>query len=149
MKRHVLALVALSASLLTAGYVLGQNKAAPAPAAAKPQKSVRVATLKSVDANREFQANVQLMQAQRLAVQELTKAMETEKDSKKKAEMKADIEKRVAKLNDDNQKMQKAYGFSLSRSYTMEIEVSHIYMLVSDEEAAQLEKAEKEQNKKK
>ena len=39
--------------------------------------------------------------------------------------------------------MQKAYGFSLSRNYTMEIETAHIYMQVTDEEAARVDAASK------
>jgi len=46
----------------------------------------------------------------------------------------------LAKLNEDNQKMIKTYGFSLDRTYTIAIEKADVYMLVSDEEAAKLEK---------
>ena len=41
-----------------------------------------VATLKTAEANREFQANVQLLQAQRQAAVEINSAMEKEKDAK-------------------------------------------------------------------
>lgn len=146
MKRHTLTLLALSAALLTAGPALGQNKdkAGKAPAAPAPQqqKLVKVATLKTAEANREFQANVQLLQAQRQAAVEINSAMEKEKDAKKKKELKTQLDQLMAKLNENNEKMQKAYGFSLTRNYTMEIETSHIYMLVSDEEAAKIEKAQ-------
>ena len=147
MKRHSLTVLALCASLLTAGYALGQNKAASksAPAAAAPQqKLVRVATLKTVEANREFQANVQLLQAQRQAAVELNSTMEKEKDPKKQKELKAQLDAMLAQLNENNDKMQKAYGFSLTRNYTMEIETSHIYLQVTDEEAAKIEKAQAE-----
>ena len=146
MKRHTLTLLALGAALVTAGPVLGQNKdkAGKAPAAPAPQqqKLVKVATLKTAEANREFQANVQLLQAQRQAAVEINSAMEKEKDAKKKKELKTQLDQLMAKLNENNDKMQKAYGFSLTRNYTMEIETSHIYMLVSDEEAAKIEKAQ-------
>src|SRR4051812_5946288 len=81
MKRHPLTILALSAAFLTANSLLAQNqpksgsapatKSAAAPAATTPaaapkqQKLVKVSTLNTVEANREFQANVQLLQAQR------------------------------------------------------------------------------------
>jgi hypothetical protein len=143
MKRTTLTFLALGASLLTGGYLLGQSQsksAAPAP----QMKLVRVATLKTVEANREFQANVQLLQNQRQAALELNAAIEKEKDSKKKAELKSQFDAVMAKLNENNQLMQKTYGFSLDRNYVLEIEVAHIHVVVSEEEAAKLEKAEAE-----
>ena len=152
-KRHSLTLLALSASLLSSGYLLAQNKdkagkSAPAASAAttpaaKPMKLVKVATLKTVEANREFAANVQLLQAQRQVAVELQGTLEKEKDEKKKKELRTQLDQVLAKLNENNDKMQKAYGFSLSRNYTMEIETSHIYLHVTEEEAAAIEKAQK------
>lgn len=109
---------------------------------------MKVATLPTVQANREFQANVQLVQAQRQAAVELNSKWEQEKDPARKKEIKTQLDALMAKLNENNQGMMKNYGFSLTRNYTMEIEVSHIYMFVSEEEAAQIEKAQKEQEKK-
>ena len=160
MKRHTLLPLALGASLLTAGSVFGQNKSgniavpsgatAPAAAAAapKPQKLVKIATLNGAEANREFQNNVQLVQAQRQAAVELNAKWEQEKDAKKKAELKSQLDQLLTKLNDNNNAMQKAYGFSLTRNYTMEIVSANIYMFVTDEEAAALEKAQKEEAQK-
>jgi hypothetical protein len=142
MKRNLLSLLALSASLISAGYLLGQNPGVPAPEQAQ-QKLLRIATLNGTEANREFQANVQLLQSQRQAWVELNSAMEKEKDAKKKKEIKTQLDQLLAKLNDNNAKMQKAYGFSLSRNYVVEIEKANIYLLVTDEEAAKIEKAEK------
>lgn len=145
MKRTVLTLLALSASLLAGSYALGAQpqSGAAAPAVPQQQKLVRVATLNGIDANREFQANVQLLQAQRQAAVELNAAMEKEKDSRKKQGLKAQFDQLMEKLNENNAAMQKAYGFSLTRNYTMVIETSHIYMLVTDEEAAAIEKQQK------
>lgn len=139
MKRPLLPLLLLSGSLLTAGYLFGQAKQ-PAAAAPAPQpKLVRIATLNTVQANQEFQANVQLLQRQRQLALELNAAMDKEKDSAKKKELKAQLDKTLAQLNDNNDKMQKAYGFSLTRNYTLEIEVAHVYLQVTPEEAAKLE----------
>jgi hypothetical protein len=146
MKRTTLTFLALSASLLTGGYLLGQSqtKGAASPAAPSTQqtKLVRVATLKTVEANREFQNNVQVLQNQRQAVLELNAAWDKETDTKKKQELKTKLDAAFAKLNNDNQLMQKTYGFSVDRNYVMEIEVSNVYLVVSEEEAARLEKAE-------
>jgi len=144
MKRNLLSLLALSAALVSPSYLPGQNlKGAASAPAPTQQKLVRIATLDSVETNREFQANVQLLQNQRQAAVELNAAMEKEKDARKKKEIKAQIDQLLAKLNDNNAKMQKAYGFSLTRNYVVEIEKANIYLLVTDEEAAKIEKAEK------
>lgn len=146
MKRPLLPLLLLSGSLVTAGYLFGQaQKPAAAPAAAPQTRLVRVATLNTVQANQEFQANVQLLQRQRQLAVELSAAVEKEKDASKKKELKAQLEKTVAQLNDNNDKMQKAYGFSLARNYILEIEVSHIYLQVTPEEAAKLDQAAKQE----
>ena len=160
MKKTTLALVALTGSLLAAGVMLAESsskKAAPAapaaaPAAQKDQKLARVATLKTIEANREFQANVQILQTQRQAAIEQNTAMEKETNAAKKKEMKVKLDDLMTKLNENNDKMVKAYGFSLSRNYTLITEVAHVYMLVSDEEADKIEKeaakAEKDAAKK-
>lgn len=146
MKKSTLLTLGLTGSLLAAvAFAADTKKAAPAPAAApaaqpQQQKLIRVATLKSIEANREFQANVQLLQAQRQQAVELNSAMEKETNATKKKELKAKVDEMMAKLNENNDKMVKAYGFSLNRNYTMVVETSHVYMLVSDEEAAKFEK---------
>ena len=143
MKRSSLSILALAATLMTAGFALGQAQSCAAAAPAKQQKLVRVTTLSSVQANREFQANVQLLQTQRQAAIDLTAALEKEKDATKKKELKTQLDTIVAKLTENNAAMQKAYGFSLTRNYTMEVEVANIYMLVTDEEAAKIDQAQK------
>jgi IS30 family transposase len=150
MQRSSLRLLALSAFVLCASFLLAQTKsgtATPAPAP-QQQKLVKVAILNTVEANREFQANVQLLQGQRQAAVEMNAAMEKEKDAKKKQELKTQLDQVMAKLNENNDKMQKAYGFSLTRNYSMEIEKANIYMFVTDEEAAAIEKAQQAEAKK-
>jgi hypothetical protein len=150
MKKSLPLLAALGLSLLTGGYLLGQaGTAKPGAAAAQSQKLVRVSTLKTVEQNREFQANVNLVQQQRQAAIELNSSMEKETDAKKKAGFKQQLDTVLARLTENNDKMQKAYGFSLSRNYSLEIEVAHIYMIVTDEEAVRFEKAAAEAAKKK
>lgn len=139
--------------LLTAGTVLvaatnliaaeTAAKAAAPAAEAKQQKLVRVSTLNSIEANREFQANVQLVQAQRQAAVELNAAHDKETDAAKKKELKTQLDAVLAKLNENNEKMRKTYGFSIDRNYSLVIETSHVYMFVTDEEAAKIEEAAK------
>ncbi len=126
-------------SLLAATLPAAQPAAkADAP---KAQKLVQVSTLNTIEANREFQANVQLLQAQRQAAVELNTAIEREKDSAKQKELKGRLEALMAKLNENNALMRKTYGFSLDRNYSVVIEKAHVYMFVTEEEAAQLEQA--------
>ena len=145
MKRHILPLLALGAVFLTAGSAFGQtpSPASAAGTAAKPQKLVRIATLNTVKDVQEFQNNVQFLQAQRQAAVDLGAKMEKEKDAKKKQEMKTQFDALMLKLNENNAAMNKVYGFSLTRNYTLEIEKANIYMLVTDEEAAKIEQAQK------
>ena len=109
--------------------------------APKAQKLVQVSTLNTIEANREFQANVQLLQAQRQAAVELNTAIEREKDAAKQKELKGRLEALMTKLNENNALMRKTYGFSLDRNYSVVIEKAHVYMFVSEEEAAQIEQA--------
>lgn len=150
MKRNTSSILALAAILLTAGYLLGQGqpKAAPAtPAGAKPTKLVKIATLNTAKDNQEFQANVQLMQAQRQKAVDLNAAIEKEKDAAKKKALQKELDELMTKLNQNNDIMIKTYGFSLNRDYTLEIEKASIYLHATEEEAARMEKAAKEQEK--
>lgn len=149
MKRNILPILALAATCLAAGFAFGQTKAAPAAAAPKQQKLIRVATLNGVQANKDFQANLQLVQTQRQGVVEMNADMEKEKDAKKKAELKKKVDAALAKLNENNSAMAKAYGFSLERNYVMEIETSHLYVYATDEEAAKAAKLEADEKAKK
>jgi hypothetical protein len=150
MKRNTPSILALAAILLTSGYLLGQGqpKAAPAAPAAKPTRLVKIATLNTAKDNQEFQANVQLVQAQRQKAIELNGAIEKEKDATKKKALQKELDELMVKLNQNNEIMIKTYGFSLTRDYTLEIEKANIYLHATEEEAARIEKAAKEQEKK-
>ena len=131
-----------AAAEITAAEAASKNAAAPA-AETKQQKLVRVSTLATVEANREFQANVQLVQAQRQAAIEISAAHDKETNAVKKKELKAQLDAVLAKLNENNDKMRSTYGFSIDRNYTLVIEKAHVYMFVTDEEAAKIEAAAK------
>ena len=96
---------------------------------------VKVASLNTIDANKEFQKNVQLVQQQRaLAAQILTKINSTS-EKQEKAKLQSQLENLQKKLNENNQLMFKTYGFSLNRNYVLTVEKSHIHMWVSEDEA--------------
>ncbi|MBI5766980.1 MAG: hypothetical protein HZA93_04245 [Verrucomicrobia bacterium] len=147
MTKKLVGALALFSSLALAAVGADTKKAAPAPAPAaapKQQKLIRVSTLNTVEANQQFQANVQLVQTQRQQAIELNARLEKEADPAKKKELKAQLDALMAKLNENHQLMVRTYGFSLERNYTIVPEVSHVYMFVSDEEAAKFEKEQKE-----
>jgi hypothetical protein len=143
-----LRLVGLGTAVFLAGFAAAQTGTPKAGPAEKPQKLAKVATLNTVEANREFQANVQLVQAQRQAAIELNAAHDKETNPAKKKELKSQLDTLLARLNENNSQMRKTYGFSLDRNYTLVIETAHVYMFVSDEEAAKIEKAEAARKKK-
>lgn len=103
------------------------------------QKMVLVATLNSIEANQEFQRNVQVMQAQRKSLVDLQAALNTATSETQRQALQQAINEATAKINADNQLMVDTYGFSLSRNYALIVETAHIYMFVSEEEAARIE----------
>jgi hypothetical protein len=110
----------------------------------KQQKLARVSTLNSIKANQEFNRNVQLMQAKRQRAAQLKTALDAEKDAKKKKDLQKQLDAAMKDLNENNQKMVKAYGFSLNRNYVLVVEKAHVYMQVSDDEAKKIEANAKE-----
>ena len=134
-------LLTLLAPLSLLATALPAAQPAAKAEAPKAQKLVQVSTLNTIEANREFQANVQLLQAQRQAAVELNTAIEREKDAAKQKELKGRLEALMTKLNENNALMRKTYGFSLDRNYSVVIEKANVYMFVSEEEAAQIEQA--------
>jgi len=152
MTKATLRVLLLSASMLTASLRAADtvtfpgSTAAPAaaPAAQKQQKLLKVCSITSAQGFQEFQANVQVMQSQRQLAIEAKNAFDKETNADKKKELKAKLDELLAKLNENNQTMIKTYGFSLERSYTVSVEKADVYMLVTDEEAAKIEKAQAE-----
>ena len=126
-----------------------QQAPAPAPQASDRQvadiaqsgqrKLIRVSTIKGTEANAEFQRNVQLVQTQRQNIINLNNQLEQEVDATARQNIQAQIDQALAKLNENNQKMLKTYGFSLTRNYMYVYEKAHVYMQVSGEEAARIQ----------
>ena len=103
------------------------------------RKLARVSSLNTVKANQEFNRNVALMRAKRERAAELKANLDAEKNAAKKKEIQKQLDAAMKDLNENNQKMVKAYGFSLNRNYVMVVEKAHVYMQVSDKEAKAIE----------
>jgi len=139
MKRILLVIAA--STLLISPFALGQKP----KSTDGQQKLVKVASINGAAAVREFQQNVQILQSERQAIVDLKNQLDKETNPKKKRELQARLDAGMKKLEENNTLMAKTYGFSLARNYTMEIDSASIYMAVSDEEAAKVEQAAKEQ----
>jgi hypothetical protein len=154
MIKATLRVLLLSASMLTTGLWAAETVSFPGSSTPKPpqqsqpqpqpkqQKLLKVCSLNTAEGFQEFQANVQVMQNQRQQAIDAQTAYEKETNADKKKELKTALDGLLAKLNENNQTMIKTYGFSLDRSYTVSIEKADVYMLVTDEEAAAIEKAQ-------
>jgi hypothetical protein len=101
---------------------------------------VKVASLNTIDANKEFQKNVQLVQQQRALAAEVLSKLEITQKKDERDKLKAQFDSLQKKLNENNQLMFKTYGFSLNRNYVLTVEKSHIHMWVTQEEAIVIQK---------
>ncbi len=117
-----------------------------AAAQGQRQQFIMVSTLNTREANREFDQNVRLVQLQRQRAVELNNAIQTAQTDAAKDGLQKELDQVMAKLNENNQKMLQAYGFTLTRSYTRVIETSSIFMQVSEEEAKEFEETQRQQN---
>jgi hypothetical protein len=102
-------------------------------------KLVRSVSLNSVQANREFDRNVRIMQQQRQLVQRIQAQIDEEESERKRAKLEKELATALQKLNDNNTTMVKTYGYSLNRRYVRVIQTSEIYMYVTDEEAERMQ----------
>lgn len=108
---------------------------------------VKVASLNTIDANKEFQTNVQLVQQQRSLAAQLLSKMENVQDEEEHKKLEKQYEDLKKKLDENNQLMFKTYGFTLNRNYVLTVEKAHIHMWVTDEEAKKINQASKEAKK--
>ena len=109
------------------------------------QKVVKVCTLNTTEANQEFQRNVQLLRLQREKVGELQERLDKTENVKERDEIQKSLDDMLKKINENNELMFNAYGFSLTRNYTMVVEKAHVYMLVNEEEAKKFEALQENQ----
>ena len=96
---------------------------------------VKVASLNTVESNKEFQKNVQLVQQQRALAVQILSQLEKTQDKEEHDKLQEQLDSLQKKLNDNNQLMFKTYGFTLNRNYVLTVEKSHVHMWVTKEEA--------------
>ena len=99
---------------------------------------VRVASLNTIDANKEFQKNVQLVQQQRALAAQISSKLDSVEAQDQRKNLEQQLENLQLKLNENNQLMFKTYGFTLNRNYVLTVEKSHIHMWVTEEEAKEI-----------
>ena len=122
-------------------FLSAQNKSDDGSAG--KMQLVKVASLNTIDANKEFQTNVQLVQQQRALAAQLLSKMDGVQDQEEHMKLKEQLDSLQKKLNENNQLMFKTYGFSLNRNYVLTVEKSHIHMWVTEEEAKKIKQNEK------
>ncbi|MDP5079762.1 MAG: hypothetical protein NWQ04_04810, partial [Opitutales bacterium] len=98
-----------------------------------------VVTINTVEANQQFQSNVQIMQNFRQQTMIASQTIEQEVDETKKAEAQQQLEQALEKLNTNNTKMVELYGYSLERDYEYTIDISDLYLELSRKEISELE----------
>lgn len=125
--------------ILRFSAVAGDLETAPSD---EKTQLVRVCTLNSVEANQEFQRNVQIVQAQRQRIVNLQGQLDRSQTEELREVLQKELDRELEKLQENNQKMAETYGFSLNRNYLLVTEKAHVYMVVSDEEAARLKAVE-------
>lgn len=113
--------------------------AAPAPAKfefidAQGQKYVLVCSVKTVEANRQFQQNVQLVQNQFAEVKRLQQRIEEALTIAEKDALKTKLLEVNKSLEQNNTLMAKTYGFSVLRQYIAEVGKTRLYTPVTDKE---------------
>ena len=147
---YVVTLLTFTLATATASFAQGKRAKPTAPAKAdvpsaqpgqEQRKLIKVASLNTIEANREFQANLRLVQQQRALAVQVTTQIEEQKDEQEKARLQAQLDALIAKLNANNRLMIKNYGFSLNRNYVLTVEKSHVYLFLSEEEAKKVEPA--------
>ncbi|MGJ8649674.1 MAG: hypothetical protein ACSHX4_04890 [Opitutaceae bacterium] len=99
----------------------------------------KVVTINTVEANQQFQRNVQIMQNFRQQTMIASQTIEQEVDETKKAEAQQQLDQALEKLNENNTKMVELYGYSLERDYEYTIDISDLYLELSRKEISELE----------
>ena len=133
--------------LIMSSMALGLNAQEGKPEPTAKMELVKVASLNTIDSNKEFQRNVQLVQQQRALAAELLSKMDTIQDEEEHNKLQTELDSLQQKLNENNELMFKTYGFSLNRNYVLTVEKSHIHMWVTEEESQKISAANKKAKK--
>ena len=133
--------------LIMSSMALGLNAQEGKPEPTAKMELVKVASLNTIDSNKEFQRNVQLVQQQRALAAQLLSKMDTVQDEDEHNKLQTELDVLQQKLNENNELMFKTYGFSLNRNYVLTVEKSHIHMWVTEEESQKISAANKKAKK--
>ena len=133
--------------LIMSSMALGLNAQEGKQEVTAKMELVKVASLNTIDSNKEFQRNVQLVQQQRALAAELLSKMDTVQDEEEHNKLQTELDGLQQKLNENNELMFKTYGFSLNRNYVLTVEKSHIHMWVTEEESKKISAANKKAKK--
>ena len=133
--------------LIMSSMAFGLNAQENKPEPTAKMELVKVASLNTIDSNKEFQRNVQLVQQQRALAAELLSKMDTIQDEEEHNKLQTELDALQQKLNENNELMFKTYGFSLNRNYVLTVEKSHIHMWVTEEESQKISAANKKAKK--
>jgi hypothetical protein len=115
----------------------------PATIEQNGQKFYLISTIKTIQANHEFQTNVQIVQSRRDFLIELHRRKEQAITTPEKEALQWNIEEVGNQLKSEDQQMQKTYGFSITRNYMVQIIKSRIYAPISDEDYNKLSEADR------
>jgi hypothetical protein len=96
-----------------------------------------------VDANREFQQNVQVLQNQRQTALKLRERRDQAFTTPEKEVLTNVLIEVAKKLDENNKTMAKNYLFTIDRNYVVQIVKSRVYGPLSDDDYAKLTDAEK------
>ncbi len=133
--------------LIMSSMALGLNAQESKQEVTAKMELVKVASLNTIDSNKEFQRNVQLVQQQRALAAELLSKMDTVQDEEEHNKLQTELDGLQQKLNENNELMFKTYGFSLNRNYVLTVEKSHIHMWVTEKESKKISAANKKAKK--
>lgn len=98
------------------------------------QKFIHVSTIGTVDANRQFMQNVNLVNQQRRQISILDEARKLVSTKEAQDALAKEIENAAKKLAENNQTMAKSYGYSLDRKYIHAIVKTRVFIKLTDEE---------------
>jgi len=102
-----------------------------------PNDYVLIGALESIEANLEFERNVNAMENAREEAKRLTRAILTEKDTAKEAELREALAKLNETINANSIKMIDAYKYSLDRNYKQIVTKARLYIKLTEDEINQ------------
>lgn len=98
------------------------------------QKFIHVSTISTVEANRQFMQNVNLVNQQRQQIKLLDEARKIVTSQETRDGLTKEIDAAAKKLDENNAAMAKSYGYSLARKYIHAIVKTRIFIKLTDEE---------------